>query len=471
MKKIGTAIIGAAVILTGLFCISCAEEKQDLNVLIVVMDTVRRDGMSVRYAGKSLTPNFDALASEGVRFTRAFSNAPWTLPSHGSIFTGLYPFQHHAVMNNLYLSTSFLTLAEAFKAAGYRTGGFSCNPWISRMTMMDQGFDVFKELFKDEEPYSGSAATTDQAVRWLSEGAADRPFFLFINYINAHLPYNPPPEFISKLFPDGRSTLSRHTFSIEEYEEVMVGNSRLTAEDFEEIRHLYDAEISHVDDQLGQLIEGLRARQILDRTVVIVTSDHGEHMGENNFLGHDFSIHQVLLGIPMVIRYPDRFPGGKRVDANISLVDIFPTLVSLAGLNPSLLSGLPGRDLADLTAREEPDRDALLLLEYHKPQRLIQSYWKPRHPDHDFSPLNLGYKVLIRDNLKFVFRDDGEEFLYDLEKDPAEEKNLAPDKPAFCKNFREQLFEILRKEGRTLREETVVPDEETREKLHALGYL
>jgi len=451
--------------------VSCGGEEPKVNVLLIVMDTVRYDALSARYGDQSLTPNIDSLAEEGVTFSRTFSTAPWTLPSHGSIFTGLFPFQHHAVMSNLYLSSSFITLAEAFKSADYRTAGFSCNPWIARMTQMDQGFDLFEELFKGERPFSGSTETTEKAIHWMTEGSRTKPFFLFINYINAHLPYSPPEDFIAGLFTENAPGPNRRTFSIEEYEEVMVGKKNLTAEDLKEIRQLYDAEIRHVDDQLGRLFKTLKEKALLDETVVIITSDHGEHMGENSFLGHDFSIHHALIRVPLVIRFPAHFPGGRTVKTNVSLVDIYPTLISVTGLNPSLLAGLPGRNLLTLIDGPAADEKDAFLAEYHKPRQLIQSYWQPRHPEYDFSKWNLGYKVLIRGPYKFVFRDDGQEYLYDLEADPGEEKNLAADKPAFCKTFREQLFEILRKEGRTLREETILPDEETREKLHALGYL
>ena len=155
----------------------------------------------------------------------------------------------------------------------------------------------------------------------------------------------------------------------------------------------------------------------------------------------------------------------------MSLIDIFPTLVHTLDMNPSLLSGLPGKNLLPLVEGKATDRQSPLLAEYYKPDRLIQGHWQPAHPDYDFSPFARGYKVLIDGKYKYALRDDGTEYLYDLELDSGEENNLVSEEPQVSKKMKRQLQGMLFTGSRPIQRETTIPDEETREALRALGYM
>src|SRR5262245_14300798 len=357
------------------------------NVVLIVMDTVRVDALSCYGNPRKTTPNLDRLAARSLVFDQASATAPWTLPSHASLFTGLYTPQHRVDRTRPLLADGLTTLAEVFGAAGYQSAGFSNNPWVGLNTNFHQGFDLFQGMWRgaqgverlaavrileDLKDYRGRPPTqaerTNHRIRWwLDEVRRPAvPFFLFVNYIDPHFPYRPPEPYRSRfLRPENRDAASRiSTRAIRSLPPPMDLAPTLRGA----LRDLYEGEVASLDAQIGRLIDDLGKRSLADDTIVVLTSDHGENLGDHKLLFHEFSVNETLLRVPLILHYPRKVAPG-RVATPVSLSDVYPTLVNLAGLSPTAAPGFLGRDL--LAASSTPAGPvSRILAEYTAPLRL-----------------------------------------------------------------------------------------------------
>ncbi len=323
------------------------------NVLWIVMDTVRADHLSC-YGYKHVTsPSVDKIAAEGLLFEKALSTAPWTLPAHASMFTGMYPRTHQTTWSHEYLSNSFTTIAELLRSHGYMTAGFSNNPWVSKSTNLNQGFDTFFEGFASAgdrkqwkrllpmrliinalgihndasdqlQGWCSARQTNEQINLWLKKTwDPANPFFIFINYMEAHLPYTAPEQYVRPFLPANISYVNAAKVN-QDFARYYAGLVKMDRTDFDMLSALYDGEISYLDHYMKDLFDQLRALGILDRTIVIISSDHGENLGENKKMGHVFSVDDRLLHVPLIIRYPQKVPAGKRGIKDCSDYSDFP---------------------------------------------------------------------------------------------------------------------------------------------------
>jgi arylsulfatase A-like enzyme len=412
------------------------------NIVIIMLDTVRADAVGRTWHGVPLTPHIDRLATQGTRFVKAFAPAPWTLPSHASLFTGLYPHRHHTVHESFELSESLTTMAELLRQRGYDTAGFTCNPWLHARGGMQQGFDPYVEVYKHDagEPDKGARLATQMAIRWLQQPAEDdRPFLLFINYLEAHLPYEPPAETLDRL-ESGSAAAPRRSFSLEQAERYIAGIDELSPDDLDQVRRLYYAEVAYLDNQVAVLLDHLRSRGDLDDTVVIITSDHGEHLGTHRLMGHEFTLFDPALRIPLIVRYPRKFPRAAEITAPVSLVDILPTLLDILGVD-DLTPAPDGQSLLDVL-RQPQDHDRRILAQYARPKTLVNNYWRSKHPAADMSRYDVSLVALRKGDFKYTRTGDGAEQLYDLASDPAETLNLADDSPDLLAQLRAELDEL-----------------------------
>jgi arylsulfatase A-like enzyme/tetratricopeptide (TPR) repeat protein len=281
------------------------------SVLLVTIDTLRADHVGA-YGAETRTPTLDALAAEGTTFDEAMATVPLTLPSHTSILTGLYP-PHHGVRHNAVfrLDAKTETIAERFQAAGYATGAVIGADVLSHSFGLAQGFDQYDDRVDGaragEAGFAERKATavTDAALAWLTQ--EPRPFFLWVHYYDVHGKYDPPEPYRSQAG-----------------------------------KNLYDGEVAYVDHELGRLLDGLRAANRLSHTVVAVTADHGEGLGEHGEPSHSYLIYDSVLHVPLILKGPG-VPQGARVAKVVSNAALAPTLLALAGLPP-----LPKLDVADL---------------------------------------------------------------------------------------------------------------------------
>jgi len=407
------------------------------NVVVIVMDTTRADRCSVHGYERATTPALDALGREGVVFDSAWAPSSWTLPTHASIFTGLLPQRHGATTDGTSaLARRHETLAEILRDAGYATGAFSNNPFVSEEFGLTQGFSTFRSLNRERNlPYPSAIPTNEHALRWVREQRrAERPFFLFVNHMEPHSPYAPPATdadaFVRGAVDDAEMEWGR-AFDFPANLLTMLDVAPISAGQLRLVSDLYDAEIATLDRAIGDFVERLRAEGVLDDTVLVVTGDHGEHFGENGLLGHCLSLARPLLEVPLVIRYPGVFEGGLRVDDVVRSEDLFPTILELCDVVPP--AGIDGESLL----RDLPGRVALGYL--GRPRGIIEAAQRVA-PQVDMSV----YDVTLRSafdgrHLLVVRGSDGHEQLFDVEADPGCEVDVAADEPRMVARLRAEM--------------------------------
>lgn len=413
------------------------------NVLLVVMDTVRADALSAYGNTRATTPNLDRLASRGVRFERAWSTAPWTLPSHCSIMTGRWP---HELSADLYrpLDDTFPTLAEYLTSKGYATGGFVANTnYCGRTTGLGRGFGTYEGQptsavavlhataigsrivepalhAMNTEPGSrlsglvrkDAEAIRTSAIDWIDE-RGDRPFFAFLNFYDAHNPYVVPSGF-DRHFGLVPTTRKDHEL-IDEW--FHVDPLTVKPREGQLIRDAYDDCIAYLDDQLGRLFDDLDRRGILDDTLVIVTADHGEAFGEHGLYGHASSLYQSESHVPLLIVHPRGVPKGKVVPGSATLRDLPATIVERIGLAEG--SPFPGQTLARCWDDDYAPSGPLLM-------EVVAPVQSP--PNHGRSPVFRGSMSAVIDREKlYICNGDGTEELYDLIADPDQMTDLSRD--------------------------------------------
>ena len=473
------------------------------NLLLIVMDTTRADHLSCYGYSRKTTPNLDRLAQEGALFEQATSTAPWTFSSHTSLFTGLYLSQHAADWFYPRADDRLITLAELLREHGYQTAGFSNNPWVSQATNLAQGFEGFLEYHKDPQDLrrgrvsnwltisqiaeklrdlalhaeDDSADLTNSDVRrWFNQVYDPKaPFFLFINYMEPHFVYEPPEPYRSRFLrhptPAVKEALSTANMA------QFIPPVRFDQTTQAILTDLYDGEIAYLDWRIGELMKVLERRKLLDKTLVIVTADHGDSLGEHEIFGHQYCVYETLLHVPLIIRYPEAFPPGTRVSQPVSLVDLVPTLIELFDLKASSIQAdLPGRSWVGSGLAVSPDH--VLLAEYSAPlgrlKRARNWFAKQKIPLDipDERYFTRAFKSLRQGAWKFIWASDGSHALYDLAEDPGETHDLLaqhPDQAQAMETQLQQLLQTLKPLGGT--EQPQELDEATHRELRALGYL
>ncbi len=400
------------------------------NVLLVVWDAVRAQSLSLYGAPRPTSPDLQRLAAAGLVFDRAISTSPWTLPSHASLFTGHYADR---------LSAGWLTpldgrdptLAEVLDRHGYATAGFVGNVfYTAAATGLDRGMAHYEDygfrpgdfflsaalgrflaynrvrqgLGYIQVPARKSAADIDaEVLRWLDRRPAGHPFFAFLNVYDAHAPYLPPRPYDTLFVP--RS---------ERGAVPPGGDWKATPAGIREQHDLYDGAIAYVDAQLGRLLDGLRARHLLENTIVVVVADHGEEWAEHpRIFGHGNSLYIASLHVPLVVVAPGRVPAGVRVATPVTTRDVAATILDLAGIERSPLAGasLARYWRASATA---PAEEAPLRAEVGKATNVASIY-----------PVSVGdLHSVFAGGYQLIVNGDGREELYDLRRDAAEQHDL-----------------------------------------------
>jgi len=406
---------------------------EPVNVVLVVLDTMRADALGASLGARSVTPHLDALASQSTVFESTTATAPWTVPSHGTLFTGLYPHQHGAIHGTYRLEPDHVTVAEILAQAGYLTVGFTTNPWLNARGGLGRGFAEWHEVYKQAkgDDDKGGARAVESLGSWIAGRDRARPFFAFLNLIEAHLPYEPPIEILRR--HGGPGADGRRVISVEMAEDFIAGGQLV---DPASLRRLYLAEVAYLDHLMGQLLVVLTRESLDQSTLLIVTSDHGEHLGEHGLTGHEFSLFEELLAVPMIIRWPRSVAAGVRRDDPVSLLDVVPTILEEAQAGGT--HALPGRSLRRRSLPADVPR--VLLAQYARPARLIHKYWSGKHPDVDMSRFDRSLEAIRLGRYKLVAAGTGEQWLFDLIDDPGETNDLAPARP--------ETVHLLKESGR-----------------------
>jgi arylsulfatase A-like enzyme len=331
IRRLAILLPVVLVVAGGLFWYSQQAPKKP-NVVVVLIDTLRADHLGHYGYARPTSPNLDQFARENVAYRYAITAAPWTPVAVASIFTGLYPSSHGHVPPNsretakedgLMLSPEVETIAERLQAAGYATGAISSNPWITPEFGFDQGFEKF--WTKVRAPAEEMTTRAKAALEYLKK--QEKPFFLYVHYLDPHDPYSPPAPY-NTMFSD----TPPGEYGAKE----------------QEMLNLYDGEIRYTDEWVGKLFDHLKSEGLYDDSAIIVVADHGEQFGEHGDHGHGFQLFNTETHVPLFVKVPDRSEQGV-IENTVSSTDLYPTILAFAGLSDGQ-NGKPGVSLLDRTA-------------------------------------------------------------------------------------------------------------------------
>ncbi len=369
------------VALAGLLLLACSRDEAPsagpANVLFYVVDTTRADHLSAYGYERETTPRLEQFARESVLFERAYAPSSWTRASTASLLTGLAPARHGARSRKNRISKDAPLLAELLAAEGYACASIVTNPHVVETWGFGRGFEHFEDLGALAPQWQdANAALVAEHLEPLLDGFADnpRPFFLYVHTIDPHGP-NTPPEPYDRLFTDHPSiaplpgSLSPDT----------------PAEVVENMRALYDAELRFADEHFGRVLDALRARGLLDNTLIVFTSDHGEEHLDHGHGGHGQQLFEESVRVPLVVHFPGAQGGGNRITARASLLDMVPTVMAAVGR--PVPAGLDGTDLSPLLSgdaltewEQRPFFLDLNLLRHdgklHRAEAVILGNWK-----------------------------------------------------------------------------------------------
>lgn len=490
--------------------VSSFQDSNQFNVILISMDTVRADHLSLYGYERDTTPNLKKLSQEATLYSNAIATSNMTLPSHASIFTGLYSRSHgtHHVFetqnpsddnsgvsyewaHNMPLDDKFNTLAEILSEKGYRTMAVVANQgYLGHSYRLDQGFQHYD--YRTPVPFLGRfrggvhsfylrqsihtilsqfihSSDYDMAFRsayeinnevftLLDKIKKSERFFLFINYMDPHFPYTPPPPY-DNLFPGKDETYTSSQFVAME-KQVMKLERKITGKERRHIVSQYDGGIAYVDFHIRELIKKLKKTELYENSIIIITSDHGEAFGERDFIQHENSVYQNEVHVPLLIRYPGAGQG-KVVDKVVSGVDIMPTVLDI--LNYEIPGNLQGISLL----KPEHLDDRIVMSESFSSRKKLK--WHKRFYNTERAVFS-GRMKLITSTLK-------EQEFYDISTDPNETRNIYSKNADVAVDLEALLNQWIAnvKEESPYLKGSVVPhnkiDQDTLDRLKALGYI
>jgi arylsulfatase A-like enzyme/Flp pilus assembly protein TadD len=388
------------------------------HVVLISLDTCRADYLSCYGYAKPTTPHIDALAGEGYLFSHAMTTIPLTLPAHTSMLTGTIP-PHHGKHENkdAYFDPSHVTLAALLKTKGYRTGAFVGSQILNGSFGLDRGFEEYHDRFAQPDESERRAEEVNRvAFEWL-EKQKDNPVFLFLHYYDPHDAYEPPEPFATR---------------------------------FKE--SLYAGEIAYTDHCIGEVVAKLKSLGMYESSLIIVTGDHGEMLGEHGETTHMYFIYESAMKVPLIYKLPGS-SGAQRIDDIAGIIDIVPTVCDLVEIEPP--AGIQGKNLAGYFSNTPPESEDRGL------------YCESLYPTRYEANSLLG---LVSKRWKYIQTTRPE--LYDLQNDPGEQTNLAEAEPQRARILRDRLAQVLEQTVRQEKGQEDAPlDAEVLKHLYSLGYV
>ena len=484
------------------------------NVLLVVMDTARADTVSAGIAEGTL-PTLARIAGEGTRFERAMTTGPWTLPSHASLFTGQYTSDHGTHAGAKRFAPENPPLSEHLREHGYTTAGISANPWISPEFGFDRGFEYYSmgwdrawnetaltaimhretrreqleefvdrvglfdapgfitnvirnRLSPDRSRDDGAERITSRSISWIEDREDDDPFFLFLNYVEPHLRYDPPPQYRDRFLPAGVDPEEAAQVNQDPWKYI-AGNVEMDDRDFEVLKSLYEGELSYLDSQIARLYRSLAELGTLDETAIVVVGDHGENIGEHSLMDHQYCLYETLLHVPLLVRYPPRTDEVDAEDGLVEVRDLCPTILDLAGIEQSTDERVSDHDLLGATGNRTREHT---IAEYATPQPSMAALERDVEylPEQVRQQYNRALRSIRTSRWKYVESAKGSVELYDLDADPQERENVAGDHPAAADRLGDRLEGKLGEHRRAARGQTSI-SAANEQRLEDLGYL
>ncbi len=444
------------------FTAACsAEPPPPPNIVLVVIDALRADHLNHYGYHRDTASGIDDFVASSTRFADCSAQAPWTIPSVASLFTGLNTARHRTNTFGAALPTEFTTVAESLQQNGWNTAAISFNPGVRRELNFDQGFDAFDEFLGKAADYPHMEEMISRTADWF-QSPPRQPFFLYLHSMNVHGPYRVPTEASEKVL--GRPPSEEFTY----YGDLMKGilsNGQLELREqvgdtyLESLTDKYDTAVRYSTDQLAEFFALMAQNQLYDDALIIVTADHGEELFDHGGFSHGWSLHSESLHVPLFIKLPGQRQGGV-VESRVNLIDLFPTILEVAGIRSEL--NLDGSSLVPLIlGNGDPDSD-------QERERLTQTDWDRRCVARGISARGFRLVEIERnyEGLRNVVR------MYDLAGDPREEDDVSAQHPQIVQELRRELHrrfdELARAAG---------PQPENRkgqldqERLRALGYV
>lgn len=440
----------------GLWSVTGAEAKKPHGIILISLDTLRADHLGTYGYHRNTSPSIDAFAKEGIVFENAAVQSPWTLPSHMSIMTSLYPSFHGVIKKSSRLPDNHVTLAGLLRKGGYQTAAFTDGGNVGSVFGFNRGFDLY------EDEWVGIANTIPKAEKWLDEKGS-QPFFLFIHCYDIHSPYNPPPPY-NALFHDFpyRGNLVPSTPTLLSTINNKENASKITDEDIRHFIALYDGGIRYTDDHIGGFLTYLRDKGLYDDSLIIITSDHGEEFMEHGAFSHWQLYYRPNLHVPLIMHIPGYSGKEIRIDQLVQSIDLLPTIVDSAGL--PVHGKAQGRSLLPLVKKQKSFFTRFLKKDFSRGEKVESISFAENHTrTPDWAVIRDGYQMISINNFFDVQ-------LFNLKIDALEQKNIAVGHG----NLIEELllsYNELYSTKPTYAESSFELDEQRRRQLEALGYI
>lgn len=430
------------------------------NILFISIDTLRKDRCSAYGYHRNTTPNLRKLADNGSIFESAYSPTSTTAPSHATMFTSLYPITHQFKKNGAKLSKEYTTLAEALNASGYRTAAVMGSFVLNSKFGFAQGFEFFDDKFKystatcrrekwggikvDEGFDQRANVTTLKATDFLQRyKEKDKPFFLFVHYFDPHSPYVPPEPFYSRFAPQ-----KKRPSQIEQYSAQ------------------YDGEVAFTDHEIGKLMKALEWMGHIDNTLIVITSDHGEGLGQHDNLGHTINLYEEAVRVPLIFYWPNHITRNRIINAPVELVDLMPTILDLIGITDDEFS-FQGQSLSNALCNGSK-------LDLDRPVYLQRPYFKGI-----YLPILYNKKIWLKGekfaikvkNWKYIeAKEENTKELFDLNADPQELNNIYSSFPEKVTELETRLEKWKNQYAKHNVKQNTISDED-RKRLESLGYV
>jgi len=450
----------------------CSSQGSQPNVIVIMVDTLRADYLGAYGFEGDISPNIDALAAESVQFDNCITQAPWTSPAIASFITSLHA-QNHCVANGYGLFCEVIedeqvweslpeeatTMAEVFRDSGYETAGFVGNWVVKSKFGFAQGFDTYVEPQGDEQHIDEDGLLFARAAKWLRQRKSRRPFLLYVHFMDVHAPYRLTPEDITAVRNSPSLGKDRALTGQEIADRPVHLGARIRWPDPSMARRLrnwkmaYAAGVRGFDRQLGDFLDTLREQQVLDDAVVVFASDHGEEFVEHGKWEHGKTYYNPALQVPLLLRLPGAERAGERVSRLVSLIDVMPTLLGLAGVEEAL-PPMQGQDLVSLVSGE---------FDGDEPWAFSSAL-----------PEETASVVAQNGNLKLILDlETGAAELYDLGVDPGELRNISSERKDLLDLMQQEVQAHLESVGSfpSYRPTPTALSDEDIEKLRSLGYI
>ena len=438
-----------------IFPSSVYSEYKKPNIILITIDALRPDHLGCYGYERNTSPNIDRLAKEGVIFTQAIAQSCWSYPSIFSILTSTYP-STHGVLSPSHNLKEVPLLSQILKENGYYTVAICAHYTISEVKKLRDSFNKFFSFKGEEDNFwivNNAQEVTKIAKKWLRNNYKRR-FFLWIHYMDCHGPYKPPSPYDKMWIKEQFNKLDH--LSVSEHLWLGLGGVPKYMSKFMDIEHMskenyisqYDGEISFVDNQIGFLLDELKKLGVEKKTIIILTSDHGESLGEHNYFGHELLLYDNLLKVPLIIKCPHIFSSNKIITKQVRSIDIMPTILDILNLKQPDIAN--GKSLIPLIQGKE---NFHVLYAFSSYENYLKRY------------------SIRSEEWKLIYTKESDKYeLYNLKKDPQELANLYGKETAIAEEFKKELEKYLNKSLLSNKTSGEI-NKDTEEILRNLGYL